>query len=81
MSTQNDVVNDVRAESALEYAAAISPKINIIASVFQRIPLSATAGKKSYGLLNEIPYFPAIEYNNTPSDRNIRFTKIRIRLK
>ena len=30
MSTQKDVVNDVKAESALEYAAAIKPKIKII---------------------------------------------------
>ena len=81
MSTQNDVVSDVRAESALEYAAAISPRINIIASVFPKIPLSATAGNKSSGLLKAIPYFPAIEYNSTPSDRNIIFTKIRIILK
>ena len=80
MSTQNDVVNDVRAESALEYAAAISPRINIIANVFKD-SAECYCRNKSSGLLNEIPYFPAIEYNNTPSDRNIRFTKIRIKLK
>ena len=37
MSTQKDVVNDVKAESALEYAAAIKPKIKII--IIPKVPI------------------------------------------
>ena len=45
MSTQKDVVNDVKAESALEYATAIKPKIKIIIRGKPRVSLNTTAGK------------------------------------
>ena len=56
MSTQKDVVNDVKAESALEYAAAIKPKIKIIIKGKPRVLLNTTAGKRSSGLEKIIPY-------------------------
>ena len=46
-STQKDVVNDVRAESALEYAALIKPKRNVINTKMPNFSLFMTATNKS----------------------------------
>ena len=43
-STQNDVVNDVRALSALLYAAATSPIRNIMGKTKPKSPLNAIRG-------------------------------------
>lgn len=61
ISTQKEVVNEVNAESALEQAAAINPKIKISIKGNPNISLKTTAGNKSSGFEKLIPYFPAIE--------------------
>ena len=81
MSTQKDVVKDVKAESALEYAAAIKPKIKIIIKGKPKVSLNITAGNRSSGLEKIIPCLPAKVYSNAPRHKNIKFTKIKLMLK
>ena len=74
ISTQKDVVNDVNAESALDYAAAIKPKIKIIIMGKPRVSLNTTAGKRSSGLEKIIRAYQQ-QYSKAPRHKNIRLTK------
>ena len=61
ISILKEVVNDVKAESALEYAAAINPKIKMIIIGNPSVSLKTTAGKRSSGFKYWISYLPAID--------------------
>ena len=66
----------MRAESALEYAAAISPKRNktpIKTGVFESI---AIAEKSMSGLSKGIEFDDAYIYNSAPRNKKIRLTMI-----
>ena len=82
ISTQNEVVKDVRAESALEYAAAMIPIIKRTPTYSGNPELRAIFGNNisgSSGILNPISF--EYIYNNAPRARKRRSTKIKIVLK
>ena len=58
-STEKDVVKEVKAESALEYAAAINPNKNNIPIIFPAPSLNATAENNKSGLSNFISFISA----------------------
>ena len=70
---ENEVVKDVKAESALEYAAAINP--NKKSMPITVLPESMATVEKSKSFRSaEIPFSLAYMYSIAPSVRNKRFT-------
>ena len=75
ISTQKLVVKAVKAESALEKAAAIIPIVKHIKTGKPKQPLAAKNGRMSsppYGIVN--PIFGPNNSNRIPKERNSRLT-------
>ena len=73
ISTQNDVVSEVSAESALEYAAAIIPTINNTPTYSGSPALRAMFGNSMSGLLGiKMLKVSEYKYSNAPKERKSR---------
>ena len=76
-STYIEVVNEVSAESALEYAAATSPRRNNMPIYKGVLESLAMAENNMSGLLNAMLFVSAYIYSSAPRNKKIRLTKIK----
>ena len=74
---QKAVVNEAKALSALENAAASSPRKNITPSTAGSSGLCATRAK-SLSPVAVMPWSSAKSVSSIPNERNMRFTKIKV---
>jgi hypothetical protein len=83
-STENEVVRDVSAESALEYAAAMRPKRNNIGTTIPKEPLLAISannksvlGVSTFKTPDPNPVFSKYMNNRAPRTRKIKLTTLK----